>query len=607
MSDVLGRLEQASFVEFVRLFRLEEGRMGVTVTFMALLELVREGLIEIVQAAPFAPLHVRAAGAGRKLHVVGGNDGVIEGGELVDDASAVVVGEAVVRDVPAIPVITVDDAGLESIAAVVLDPNFVDDDFDEDDEPLAGVDDVLLGLAGPTAAPAPDGTAEPGDGGAGVLDGPTGNEFVGEDALADAGMGADAPDLGSDRAVAYAEPIAFASAVQPVSIVDEWVTSVESGTVASLPSYEIAASGLLTGEAADSPAAPDVTVGAIDLEPSALLAEPIASTDAVAASVDSVLAAGSADVLLPTEADGQPVAAQQPSAYEVAAAEFFESPSTTPADVVAGSATALDEAAGVAKPISAVAFIADTFEPPAPAPVTDALNVAVESVLAATPVSEVSHPGPVAEETHLSVGETPHPTAFAEPAVVAGEAGATVELAAVGDWSLADEAAGPTPVDPSSTSLGEPDFDVAGSFGDAIAVELDPSVTTPSAAVEVFDTPTSAAESEPPSDAPADEPPPVDVEYESVEEAVAAGEQPAPDEDVSLIGDTPIAGDTSLVGEESVSGGPAVEVEEFAFDELPALDDAVPADQQPAAGAEAVVNKLAGTDEPPSPGEESDD
>jgi len=56
-----------------------------------------------------------------------------------------------------------------------------------------------------------------------------------------------------------------------------------------------------------------------------------------------------------------------------------------------------------------------------------------------------------------------------------------------------------------------------------------------------------------------------------------------------------------------VSGGPAVEVEEFAFDELPALDDVEPADQQPAAGAEAVVNKVPGTDVPPSPGEESDD
>ncbi len=45
---------------FVTLFRAEEGRMGVTVTFIAILELLREGLIEIVQSEPYAPIHVRA-------------------------------------------------------------------------------------------------------------------------------------------------------------------------------------------------------------------------------------------------------------------------------------------------------------------------------------------------------------------------------------------------------------------------------------------------------------------------------------------------------------------------------------------------------------------
>src|SRR5579885_2826501 len=73
MGDILSSLERASFVEFVRLFRPEEGRMGVTVTFMAILELVREGLIDIVQAEPYAPLHVRAATPGRRLRVVACN------------------------------------------------------------------------------------------------------------------------------------------------------------------------------------------------------------------------------------------------------------------------------------------------------------------------------------------------------------------------------------------------------------------------------------------------------------------------------------------------------------------------------------------------------
>jgi len=70
MSHILSTLESASFVEFARLFRAEEGRMGVTVTFVALLELVREGLIDLVQAEAFAPLHVRAAQSARKLQVV---------------------------------------------------------------------------------------------------------------------------------------------------------------------------------------------------------------------------------------------------------------------------------------------------------------------------------------------------------------------------------------------------------------------------------------------------------------------------------------------------------------------------------------------------------
>ena len=48
-------------VEFVRLFRPEEGRMGVTVTFAALLELLREGLVDIAQAEPYQPLYVRRA------------------------------------------------------------------------------------------------------------------------------------------------------------------------------------------------------------------------------------------------------------------------------------------------------------------------------------------------------------------------------------------------------------------------------------------------------------------------------------------------------------------------------------------------------------------
>jgi segregation and condensation protein A len=59
MSDVLVLLEGVGLVEFIRLFQAEEGRLGVTVTFAAILELLREQLVEIVQAEPYQPLYVR--------------------------------------------------------------------------------------------------------------------------------------------------------------------------------------------------------------------------------------------------------------------------------------------------------------------------------------------------------------------------------------------------------------------------------------------------------------------------------------------------------------------------------------------------------------------
>jgi len=59
MSDVLALLEGVGLVEFIPLFQAEEGRLGVTVTFAAILELLREQLVEIVQAEPYQPLYVR--------------------------------------------------------------------------------------------------------------------------------------------------------------------------------------------------------------------------------------------------------------------------------------------------------------------------------------------------------------------------------------------------------------------------------------------------------------------------------------------------------------------------------------------------------------------
>jgi segregation and condensation protein A len=60
MSDVLETLKSQKFVPFVALFKAEEGRLGVVVTFLALMELIKEALVEIVQTEGFGPIHVKA-------------------------------------------------------------------------------------------------------------------------------------------------------------------------------------------------------------------------------------------------------------------------------------------------------------------------------------------------------------------------------------------------------------------------------------------------------------------------------------------------------------------------------------------------------------------
>jgi segregation and condensation protein A len=61
MSRVLSSLAPDRFTDFASLFTVEEGRMGVVVTFLAVLELIKESLIELIQAEAFGPIHVKAA------------------------------------------------------------------------------------------------------------------------------------------------------------------------------------------------------------------------------------------------------------------------------------------------------------------------------------------------------------------------------------------------------------------------------------------------------------------------------------------------------------------------------------------------------------------
>lgn len=59
MSSILQVIRVGDFCEFSTLFNPEEGRLGVVVTFLAMLELCKESMIDIVQNEPFAPIYLK--------------------------------------------------------------------------------------------------------------------------------------------------------------------------------------------------------------------------------------------------------------------------------------------------------------------------------------------------------------------------------------------------------------------------------------------------------------------------------------------------------------------------------------------------------------------
>jgi len=63
MTTILDNLKGAESLRFTELFLYKEGRPGVLVAFLAILELAKEGLIEIIQLEPFAEITVRGAAA----------------------------------------------------------------------------------------------------------------------------------------------------------------------------------------------------------------------------------------------------------------------------------------------------------------------------------------------------------------------------------------------------------------------------------------------------------------------------------------------------------------------------------------------------------------
>jgi len=65
MSYILGIVKSDRFVGFGELFSVEEGRRGVVVTLLAILELLKSSLIEMVQNEVYGPIHVKAASSYR--------------------------------------------------------------------------------------------------------------------------------------------------------------------------------------------------------------------------------------------------------------------------------------------------------------------------------------------------------------------------------------------------------------------------------------------------------------------------------------------------------------------------------------------------------------
>ncbi|MDN4501182.1 ScpA family protein [Alteromonadaceae bacterium BrNp21-10] len=61
MSAILDQVKADEFTSFSAFFTADEGKAGVVVTFLAILELVKESLLELVQAEPFSDIHIKLA------------------------------------------------------------------------------------------------------------------------------------------------------------------------------------------------------------------------------------------------------------------------------------------------------------------------------------------------------------------------------------------------------------------------------------------------------------------------------------------------------------------------------------------------------------------
>ena len=63
MANILAAVSAEGFADLTSLFNFTEGRRGIVVTFMAILELLKGAMIDLVQSESFAPIYVKAASA----------------------------------------------------------------------------------------------------------------------------------------------------------------------------------------------------------------------------------------------------------------------------------------------------------------------------------------------------------------------------------------------------------------------------------------------------------------------------------------------------------------------------------------------------------------
>lgn len=66
MTHVLTHLQTTKIIEFTQFFNIDEGKAGLVVTFIAILELLKEHLVDVVQAEAFAPIYLQSASESRE-------------------------------------------------------------------------------------------------------------------------------------------------------------------------------------------------------------------------------------------------------------------------------------------------------------------------------------------------------------------------------------------------------------------------------------------------------------------------------------------------------------------------------------------------------------